>query len=105
LPKDPVAITLTKAHIVETFQNELGFSKRQDIDIVEKMLEIIKSSVANGEYVLFSGFGKFFVQDKKARRGRNPATGESVVLKSRRIVTFKYSAKLREKVNKGFGVS
>jgi integration host factor subunit alpha len=94
-------MTLTKAHIVEAFQNELGFSKRQSIDLVEKLLETIKSSLANGEEVLFSGFGKFCTQDKKVRRGRNPATGESLMLKPRRVVTFKCSKKLRERINNG----
>ena len=96
-------MTLTKAHIVATFQNELGFSKHQSIDLVENLLEIVKSSLSNGENLLFSGFGKFCVQDKKERRGRNPATGESVMLKPRRIVTFKCSEKLREKINNGDG--
>ena len=92
-------MALTKAHIAETIQKDLGCTKNQSVELVERLLEILKSNLANGDDVLISGFGKFCVQDKKTRRGRNPATGESVMLKPRRIVTFKCSGKLREKVN------
>ena len=63
------------------------------------LLEIIKSALESGDDVLMSGFGKFCVRDKKARRGRNPATGEDKMLRARRVVTFKYSGKLRERLN------
>jgi integration host factor subunit alpha len=94
-------MALTKAHLVEIIQNELGLQKNQSIVLVEQLLEIIKGTLANGEEVLVSGFGKFCVQDKRARRGRNPATSEDKIISARRIVSFKCSRKLREKVNNG----
>jgi integration host factor subunit alpha len=92
-------MVLTKAHLVEIIRNELGFPKHQSSDLVEQVLEIIKRTLAKGDDVLVSGFGKFCVQDKNARRGRNPATGEDKIISARRIVSFKCSRKLREKIN------
>ncbi len=92
-------MALTKNVIVEQIQNGLGFPKIQSSEVTESMLELIKSTLASGDDVLVSGFGKFCVNDKKARKGRNPATGEDLMLKPRRVVTFKCSGKLREKVN------
>ena len=65
----------------------------------ETLLELMKSSLASGEDVLISGFGKFCVKQKEERKGRNPATGEDLILESRKVVTFKCSGKLRERVN------
>jgi integration host factor subunit alpha len=93
-------MTLTKAQIAETVQNELMLSKNRSVDLVETLLEIIKQSLASGEDLLVSGFGKFCVHDKLARRGRNPATGEGMVLPPRRVVTFKCSGRLRERLNR-----
>ena len=90
---------LTKATIVESVQNQLGLPKKECVEMVETLLEIIKSTLASGEDVLISGFGKFNVKNKKERRGRNPATGEDKILAARRVVTFKCSAKLRDKVS------
>lgn len=92
-------MALTKHDIVEKICTGLGFPKNQSIEITESLLEIIKSSLVSGEDVLVSGFGKLCVKEKKARKGRNPATGETLMLKSRRVVTFKSSGKLRKKVN------
>ena len=92
-------MALTKHDIIEQVYNELGFPKNQSVEITESLLEIIKSSLESGEDVLVSGFGKFCVRDKKERKGRNPATGENLLLKPRRVVTFKCSGKLRDKVN------
>jgi integration host factor subunit alpha len=92
-------MALTKHDIIEQVYNELGFPKNQSVEITESLLEIIKSSLESGEDVLVSGFGKFCVRDKKERKGRNPATGEDLLLKPRRVVTFKCSGKLRDKVN------
>jgi len=75
---------LTKAVIVESVQNQLGIPKKECVGMVETLLEIIKSSLASGEDVLISGFGKFSLKDKKARRGRNPATNEDLMLEPRR---------------------
>lgn len=92
-------MALTKKEIVEQVCNELGFLKNQSVELVESLLELIKSSLESGDDVLISGFGKFCVKDKKARKGRNPATGEDAILPARRVVTFKCSGKLRDKVN------
>jgi len=92
-------MALTKHDIVEQIQNGLGFPKNQSVEITETLLELIKSSLASGDDVLVSGFGKFCVKDKKERKGRNPATGEDAILPARRVVTFKCSGKLRNKVN------
>ena len=93
-------MTLTKAQIAETVQDELMLTKNHSVDLVETLLEIIKQSLSSGENLLVSGFGKFYVHDKKARRGRNPATGEAMVLPPRRVVTFKCSGRLRERLNR-----
>ena len=92
-------MTRTKHDIVEQVYNEIGFPKNQSIEIVESLFELIKKTLASGENVMISGFGKFSVKEKKERKGRNPATGESLLLKPRRVVTFKSSGKLRKKIN------
>jgi integration host factor subunit alpha len=74
-------------------------TKVQAREALETVLTIIKNSLANGDDVLISGFGKFNVKDKSARKGRNPKTGESMILEGRKVVTFKPSVKLRQKVN------
>lgn len=91
-------MALTKNDIVSTV-HELGFTKKKSVDIVESLLEIIKSSLEKGEDVLISGFGKFCVKQKGQRRGRNPATGSDLILRERKVVTFKCSGKLRDKIN------
>ncbi|MFP4195040.1 MAG: integration host factor subunit alpha [Desulfobacterales bacterium] len=93
-------MALTKNKIIEQV-NELGFTKKKSVEIVEALLEIIKRSLENDEDVLVSGFGKFCIKNKNTRRGRNPATGEDLLLDSRKVVTFKCSGKLRERINKG----
>ena len=92
-------MALTKNDIVEQIQNQLDLTKNQSQEITEALLEIMKSAMDAGEDVLVSGFGKFCVKEKAARRGRNPATGEDAILPARRVVTFKYSGKLRDMVN------
>ena len=92
-------MALTKAQIVESVQNQTGFPRNRSLEIVETLLEIIKRTLASGEDVLVSGFGKFCVREKKERKGRNPATGEDMLLAPRKVVTFKYSGKLRDRVN------
>ncbi len=91
-------MALTKSDIV-TAIHELGFTKKKSVDIVENLLEIIKGKLEKSEDVLVSGFGKFCVKKKDQRRGRNPATGEDLILRQRRVVTFKCSGKLRNKIN------
>ena len=92
-------MTFTKIQIVESIQNQTGFSRNRSSEILETLLEIIKSTLASGEDVLVSGFGKFCVKEKKERKGRNPATGEDLMLEPSKVVTFRCSGKLREAVN------
>ena len=92
-------MTLTKIQIVESIQNQTSFSKSRSSEILETLIEIIKSTLASGEDVLVSGFGKFCVREKRERKGRNPAIGENLLLEPRKVVTFRCSGKLRETVN------
>lgn len=92
-------MALTKADIVEAVQSEIGFTRHQSLELVENFLELIKSKLESGENVLVSGFGKFCVQEKRERRGRNPATGEDLMLAPRKVVTFKCSGNLRKRIN------
>ncbi len=92
-------MALTKADIVEAIQKETGFTRHQSTGIVESLLELIKATLESGEDVLVSGFGKFCVHQKRERRGRNPSTGEDHIIAARKVVTFKCSGKLRERVN------
>jgi len=90
---------LTKNNIAESICRRPDLPKNKPIQLVESLLEIMKKALANGEDVLISGFGKFCVRDKKERRGRNPETGDDMMLKPRRAVTFRYSGVLRNKMN------
>ena len=92
-------MALTKADIIQDINQELGFPQKKSTEVVEQFIETIKSTLASGDEVLVSGFGKFCVNDKNERRGRNPVTGDSIMLRSRRVVTFKCSGKLRRKIN------
>ena len=91
-------MALTKSDIAAKV-HELGFTKKKAVDTVESLLEIIKGTLAQGDDVLVSGFGKFCVKDKQQRRGRNPATGSDLILRERKVVTFKCSSKLRNRIN------
>jgi integration host factor subunit alpha len=92
-------MTLTKAQIVEEIRQRNGFSRKKSMETVETLLEIMKESLASGENVLISGFGKFSVKEKRERKGRNPATGDAMMLAPRKVVTFNCSGKLRKKIN------
>ncbi|MEE4606778.1 MAG: integration host factor subunit alpha [Desulfobacteraceae bacterium] len=92
-------MTLTKANIVDAIHNDLGFPKNRSAELIEILLEQIKSTLEKGEDVLISGFGKFCIKNKKERRGRNPATGDDMMLSQRQVVTFRCSHLLREKIN------
>ena len=94
-------MSITKAHLADSIHNQLGLPQNQSIQAVESILEIIKKTLENGEDVLITGFGKFYVKEKRKRRGRNPQTGEDLMLGSRRVVRFKCSGKLRERMNRG----
>lgn len=92
-------MSLTKDDIVKVIVKENGYRLNHSVKLIETLLEIIKSSPASGEDVLVSGFGKFCVKKKRKRRGRNPATGEDMMLDARRVVTFRCSRQLRVKIN------
>lgn len=92
-------MALTKADIGDSVSRELGMSKSTSVELVETILDLIKNTLAKGEDVLISGFGKFCVKDKRQRKGRNPQTGTDMSLPPRRVVTFKSSGILRNKVN------
>ena len=96
-------MALTKSDIVASI-HDLGLTKKKSVEVIEGLLEIIKRSLESSEDVLISGFGKFCVKDKAKRKGRNPATGEDLMLRGRRVVTFKCSGKLRHKID-GLGYS
>lgn len=92
-------MALTKEKIISSIYDQVGLSKNQSQNVVEKLLEIMKQNLENGEDVLVSGFGKFVVKEKSARRGRNPQTSEELQLRARRVVVFKTSGVLRDKIN------
>jgi integration host factor subunit alpha len=93
-------MALTKAGMISTISEVLGLELKKSSESVEKIIEIIKSSLESGEDVLMSGFGKFCVNEKAKRKGRNPATGEDLMLPDRKTVTFKCSGKLKQRMNK-----
>jgi integration host factor subunit alpha len=95
----PKTGTLTKAQIIGAVVEANGFTSRKASETIEIVLELIKQTLESGADVLISGFGKFCVKEKAERRGRNPATGEDMLIAPRRVVTFHNSANLREKIN------
>ena len=94
-------MTLTKADLADTLYNRFDFPKTKSTRVVEFLVETIKNTLANGEDVLISGFGKFVMKKKGERRGRNPQTGADLTLDERRVVRFRCSGVLREKVSGG----
>ncbi|MGD9081992.1 MAG: integration host factor subunit alpha [Desulfobacterales bacterium] len=92
-------MALTKVQIVESIHSQIGFTQKRSSEIVEILLEIIKNTLESDEDVLISNFGKFCVKHKNERRGRNPATGGAMMLAPRKVVTFKCSGKLRDRIN------
>ena len=92
-------MTLTKADLIDSMYNQVGLSKTRSAQVIESLLEIIKKTLEGGEDVLISGFGKFYVKEKGKRRGRNPHTGEDLMLAERRVVRFRCSPVLKGKVN------
>jgi integration host factor subunit alpha len=90
---------VTKAEIVEHIYERVGFSKKESAELVERVFDIIKDTLARGEKVKISGFGNFVVREKNARKGRNPQTGEEIRLDARRVLTFKPSLVLKTVLN------
>jgi integration host factor subunit alpha len=99
--KETPAMTLTKSQITDAIAEQNGFTKNKSSETIETLLEIMKKTLASGQDVLISGFGKFCVKEKRERKGRNPATGEDMMLASRRVVTFRCSGKLKDRINDG----
>ena len=94
-------MALTKNQIVDAIHESLEFTffRKQAIEVVNTLIELIKQTLEDGDDVLISGFGKFSIKEKKERPGRNPATGEPMMLRPRKVVTFKCSGKLRNQLN------
>jgi integration host factor subunit alpha len=91
-------ILLTKAEIAQSVHDRVGLSKKESGQIVESVLDIIRQTLTQGEDVKLSGFGHFMVREKHARRGRNPKTGDEITISSRRVVTFRASHLLKQKI-------
>jgi integration host factor subunit alpha len=92
-------MTFTKALIAKKIADDCGFMKGEADEIFEKMLNIMKAKLVAGEDVMMSGFGKWSVKSKHARKGRNPKTGEQILLDARSVVTWKYSPRLKSAMN------
>ncbi|MBF0376235.1 MAG: integration host factor subunit alpha [Desulfamplus sp.] len=92
-------MALTKTDVTEKIQQNLNISRTTAYNIMEDLLKIIKDSLTKSDDVMISGFGKFCVNEKKSRKGRNPATNKEMNLPARRVVTFKCSGKLRNLIN------
>jgi integration host factor subunit alpha len=92
-------MTVTKIHLAECLQNDCDLNKKKSSQVIETIIEEMKRSLEKGEDVLITNFGKFCAKNKKPRRGRNPQTGEDLILGARRVVTFKCSGVLKEKLN------
>lgn len=92
-------MTLTKADIAEVIHNQVGHTKKHSAELVDSLFEIIKETLEDGKDVLISGFGKFSIRARNERKGRNPLTGEPIMLPAKKVVTFKCSGKLRGKIN------
>ena len=95
------AVTITKADIVERIYEKVGFSKKEASEVVDSIFEVIKQHLEQGEKVKVSGFGNFVVNEKRPRKGRNPQTGEEIVITGRRVLTFKASQVLKKTMNDG----
>ncbi len=90
---------MTKAEIIARIYEKVGFSKKEATDVVEATFETIKGSLEKGEKVKISGFGKFVVNSKRPRKGRNPQTGEEIIIVGRKVLTFKPSQILKKSLN------
>ena len=93
-------MTITKASLINSICETVNLTKQESASAFESVFETIKGTLESGEDVLISGFGKFHVKDKKERMGRNPHTGEDLMLDARRVVAFKYSSIVRDKINR-----
>jgi len=89
-------MTITKKEMVQQVQDKTGMTRKESMALLEGLFEIIKNELAQGKPVMISGFGKWDVMDKKARKGRNPQTGEEMTIDARKVVSFKASQVLRK---------
>ena len=92
-------MTLTKAIIAEAISKKMSYSNKESLEMLDSLLEIMKQTLESGEDVLISGFGKFSVQEKMERKGRNPQNGQPMMIAPRKVLTFKCSGKLRDRIN------
>ncbi len=90
---------MTKSDMVEKIYEKIGFSKKESAELVEMVFDIIKTTLETGEKIKIAGFGNFVVKEKADRRGRNPQTGEEIVISARKILTFKPSQVLKASIN------
>ncbi|RMG16375.1 MAG: integration host factor subunit alpha [Deltaproteobacteria bacterium] len=90
---------MTKADIIETVYEKVGFSKKESAEIVEMVFDTMKETLERGEKIKISGFGNFIVREKKARIGRNPQTGDEIEISARRVLTFRPSQVLKQALN------
>jgi len=97
--KEYQSMSLTKADLIDSIYKNLDLSKRRSTAVIESLFDIMKDTLESGEDVLISGFGKFCLKDKDERMGRNPQTGNDMMLGYRRVVVFKCSGVLRNKIN------
>lgn len=93
--------TLTRADLAETINRKMGFSRSESLDMVEAILTRMGDAMAAGENVKISGFGSFVLRDKRERLGRNPKTGVEVPITPRRVLTFRASQKLKDRIGRG----
>ncbi len=91
--------TMTKAEIVESIYEKIGFSKKESADLVELVFDTLKETLEKGENIKISGFGNFVVRSKRPRMGRNPQTGQAIEISERRVLTFRPSQILRHALN------
>lgn len=92
-------MTLTKAELIDSVYEKVGFSKKEAAELVEMVFETIKEVLCKGGQIKISGFGKFRVRSKKSRMGRNPQTGHAMTISARRVLTFTPSRILRDGIN------
>ena len=90
---------LTKDKLTNLLQTQTGFNRKTSSDLLESLLNIMKDTLVQGEDLLITGFGKFSVRQKKARRGRNPQTSEDLILEPRKVLVFRASGVLRQRLN------
>jgi len=92
-------MAITREKLTILVQDQLDVSRQESKQIVDRVFQIMKDTLARGEHILISGFGKFSVRQKRARRGRNPQTHKSLTIAARKVVVFKHSGTLRRRLN------